>query len=203
MFTGLIQQVAVVTDCYMKKDYCELTIQAAYTGLTIGESIAVNGVCLTVAKILDEYRFIVQLSKETLDRSQFRTIKVSSKVNVERSLRMGDPVGGHWVLGHVDGIAVCKKIEVLDGCWSMKFGDIPDHLMKYMIDKGSVAINGISLTINAVIIQGISVMIIPHTWENTNLSRLLSGDIVNIEADYLAKCAIKNALMEQSIELKE
>lgn len=203
MFTGLVQHTAAVLDINQQSDCCDMIIASQYNNLAIGESIAVDGVCLTVAKIINEHHFMVQLSKETLDSTHFHHKKISDYVNLERSLCMGDSVGGHWVLGHVDSTILCHNIKSYTECHQMTFAKVPDELMAYIIHKGSVALNGVSLTINKVLENSFEVMIIPHTWSHTNLSLLASGDIVNIEVDYLAKCVINQSQLGKTNKLNE
>lgn len=190
MFTGLVEKLAKVTSVEERKGQKKITIKTGHEDLAMGESISINGVCLTVAEIKgsDAVFFV---SEESLDRSNLGKLEENTMVNLERSLQIGDRMGGHWVQGHVDvkGLVLHviderdhhKLIVALD----TKFG-------RYCVEKGSITLNGVSLTINSLAPTKlnefmISCLIIPHTWKNTNLQYLKSNDHVNVEVDVLAK----------------
>lgn len=157
----------------------------------LGESIALNGVCLTLTHH-DEDTWHFDLSPETLARTNLGELKTGSVVNCERSLRTGDRISGHWVQGHVDGVARLTSVRNEKDCHELLF-ELPYSLGKYCVEKGSLCINGVSLTVNSVLSSRrndgieVGVMVIPHTWASTNLSRLSPGAYVNIEVDLLAK----------------
>jgi riboflavin synthase len=151
---------------------------------SIGESIAVNGCCLTVVAHGDGLRF--DLSPETIARTSFGSLGPGSVVNLERPMRLGDRFGGHIVQGHVDAVGEIVAIQEVDNSWNFTFR-VPDTYERYLIDKGSVAIDGISLTIVSPRGREFDVAIIPHTMDVTNLGRTKPGDLVNLEFDALAK----------------
>jgi len=155
-------------------------------GWTIGDSVAVDGCCLTITGFPTSDSFAATLSQETLDLTRHSDIKVGDSVNLESALCVGDPLGGHIVTGHVDGLATVESItdhgEHREFCFS-----VPPHLAKYVIKKGSVALNGTSLTVNEVDNCRFTVNLIPHTLSHTNLGSLAAGDQVNFESDMLGR----------------
>lgn len=187
MFTGLIEEQGLVTA--IKKEGTNLNIQIqckiCLDDLAIGDSITLDGVCQTVTQ-LDEQSFWVTAIEETLRLTNFDQYQLGSKVNLERCLRPSDRLGGHIVQGHVDGIGKVSKIENRDGSYEISI-EIPKTLAKYVIHKGSIAINGISLTVASIDGNLVKVCIIPKTWEVTNLSTLQPSSKVNIEVDQIAK----------------
>lgn len=187
MFTGLVAMQGRVVELKPEDKGCRLTIAASLIDNTIelGESIAVNGVCLTVVEFGNEQASF-QLAPETLKRSNLGSLAAGSNVNLERALRLGDRLGGHWVQGHVDGVA--KLLErKLDGEWVVFHFSLPATLKHYLVSKGSITINGVSLTVVAVTDTTFSVALIPLTLSVTNLGALREGDKVNLEVDILAK----------------
>ena len=188
MFTGLIDHCGVLKKIHKKSDICELSIETRFNDLVIGESIAVDGVCLTVTAF-DGGMFSCEVSPETRKLTVVEHYQPGTQINLERALRLSDRLGGHFVTGHVDQTARVKEknaigdyievsIEMLEGSH--------DH-QNFLIKKGCIAINGVSLTINDVSDRGFKLMLIPHTLVKTNLSHLLVGDRVNIEFDWLTK----------------
>jgi len=164
-----------------------LTIETprALARLALGESIAVNGACLTVTAMQGR-RFRVDVSPETLRRTTLGTLAKDGRVNLERALRVGDRLGGHVVLGHVDGVGKLEKIEP-DGDWLLYRFRAPRELGAYLVEKGSIAVDGVSLTIFACRAAGFTVALIPHTLARTTLGTLRPGSGVNLEADVLLK----------------
>ena len=164
-----------------------MTVEAKQTpdGLQLGESIAVNGVCLTV-RHQTQQGFQVDISEETLKRSTLGEIEVGSEVNLERPLTPGSRLGGHFVQGHVDGIGQLLSKETKDGFGLWAFS-LPSDLRSYVVEKGSIAVNGVSLTVAKQTHTGFEVALIPHTLENTNFRTLSTGQNVNLEVDILAK----------------
>ena len=204
MFTGIIQKVATVKEIrQLGPESILLRISNPYREesdpISLGESIATNGVCLTVTKFETQFAsepasdFLqFDLSPATLAVTALSRLKIGSKVNLERSLRMGDRLSGHWVQGHVDGTARVVAInEINEGFYDLEIepllvvGESP--LMKYCVKKGSISVDGISLTIQELNEKTLKLQIIPHTWSETALSDLSIGDLVNIEVDLLAK----------------
>ena len=187
MFTGIIEEIGIV------KGFEKSTIGAMITvackdvldGTKIGDSIAINGVCQTVVK-MDSESFTADVSNETLKVTNFLKLKKGSEVNLERALSMNSRFGGHIVNGHIDGTAVIKTIEKWSSFYDLKL-QVESGLEKYIVRKGSITVNGVSLTIADSYKRDFTIAIIPHTFENTNLRQLKIGDIVNIETDVLAK----------------
>jgi riboflavin synthase len=182
MFTGIIEAVVQVVSF----DGRRLTVSQPKneTDWSLGESIAIDGCCLTLVDASDELSF--ELSEETLERTTLADLQAGTWVNFERALRVGDRFGGHFVQGHVDGVGVVAGIEQHEQSWTFTF-EAPDGSEKLLVDKGSIAIDGISLTIVAPHGLSFSVAVIPHTFENTTLRHLKPGDRVNVEFDMIAK----------------
>ncbi len=189
MFTGLVECCAALTAVRAEGSGRRLAIhQPSWTtDVAIGDSIAINGCCLTVVSI-DNGDLAFEAGPETLARTNLGTLKAGSVVNLERSLRVGDRMGGHFVTGHIDGLGTLDQ-RVDDGPWSTCWFRVPAALTTQMASKGSVAIDGVSLTLVDVESDRFSVMLIPHTLEHTTLGRRKVGDAVNIETDLLAKYA--------------
>ncbi len=196
MFTGIIQTQGKVLSLSPTSDQSyQLELEAHFQDekVILGESIAVNGVCLTVTQIKNAvYSF--DLAPETVARTSLSHLNVPGasggqrRVNLERSLRIGDRMSGHWVQGHVDGVAILSKIVVLPGGnYELTFAVQAPELLKYCVKKGSITVDGISLTIHEIQQNELKFQIIPHTWAETNLSDLSPGEKVNIEVDILAK----------------
>jgi len=187
MFTGIIEGLGTISGIRPAGQGKRLTIDADYAldQTKIGDSIAVNGACLTVVKV-NLRRFEADLSSETLEVSTFERLKPGDRVNLERAMRLSDRIDGHLVLGHVDGIGFIKQREKVGNAVIVTIG-VPETLSRYMIHKGSIAIDGISLTINACEPEQITVSIIPHTAEKTTIGMKQNGDAVNIETDMIGK----------------
>jgi riboflavin synthase len=190
MFSGIIERLARVRDAEPAGGSLKVTIETGYPDLELGESIAVNGVCLTVAAHGENGAAEFFLSPETLDRSNLGAIAVGDLANLERSVRLESRLSGHLVQGHVDGEARLASVRDEAGAYRLEF-DMSGALARYCVAKGSIALNGISLTINTISEADdgvrIGVMIIPHTWEHTNLHAVRVGDAVNVEVDVIAK----------------
>lgn len=188
MFTGLIRDIGVVRAIeHPTVQDVVFTIETKLPAqdLEIGASIACDGVCLTVTAY-EKGAFIVQAAAETVAVTLVGAWAIGSHINLEPSLRAGDPLGGHIVAGHVDGIAEIKSVEAQGEGYTVAVQP-PLELMKYMAPKGSVALNGVSLTVNQVDDTQFTVHIIPHTWEHTNFSVLKPKDHVHIEIDTIAR----------------
>jgi riboflavin synthase len=186
MFTGIIERTGRVTQFERGYDCISVVIRSDFADLKIGESVAVDGVCLTVVETNSRNEALFFVSPETLARTSFKTLAIGSTVNLERAVPAQGRLSGHVVQGHVDGIASLVGIQVHEKSHELAF-ELPTALARYCVEKGSIAINGISLTVNQIRGPRISVMIIPHTWQNTNLEKLRPGDQVNVEVDILAK----------------
>ena len=187
MFTGIIQRLGTVASVDRSGGHGRLHIRTEpwTPALELGESIAVEGVCLTVT---GERNGVVSfdLLKETFDRTNLGGKKTGHRVNLERALRVGDALGGHFVTGHVDGVGQVRKITPVGRDWILEINCAPE-LMAQMVGKGSIALSGVSLTLVDLLRDGFTVHLIPHTWENTSFSELKPGDAVNLETDMLGK----------------
>lgn len=195
MFTGIIENIAIITDIEQSRDNLILTFDSELTSeLKIDQSISHNGICLTVVKILNTTYSVVAI-KETILKSSIKNWKVGDRINLERAMKIGNRLDGHIVQGHVDQIGVCKKIVEENGSWYFSFKyEKSEHLT---IEKGSISINGISLTVVNSEINRFSVAIIPYTYNNTNFKNLKVGDTVNLEFDMVGKY-ISKLIKEQS-----
>lgn len=188
MFTGLVEDTGTVARADRRSDALVLTIRPAkipLAELVLGESVCHDGTCLTVTDIGRD-AFSVLAGAETLARTTLGSLRVGSKVNLERSLRLGDRLGGHWVTGHIDGTGELAVRRDMGANLVLGFRAMP-ALLKYIVEKGSIAIAGVSLTVNAVDAETFSVAIIPHTRDHTTLGALAIGDRANLEVDILAK----------------
>ncbi len=187
MFTGIIEGLGIIDAMRPAGQGKRLTIAADYAldQTKIGDSIAVNGACLTVVKISGK-KFEVDLSPETLTASTFDKAKLGDRLNLERAMRLSDRIDGHLVSGHIDGVGVIKQREKLGNAIMIAIA-VPTALSRYMIHKGSVAVDGISLTINACEPKSFAVSIIPHTADITTIGLKKKGDPVNIETDMIGK----------------
>ena len=198
MFTGIIEEIGIVKDFTQTSSGAEITISCkkVLSDTKIGDSIAINGVCQTVVE-MSENSFTADVSNETLKVTNFLAIKRGEKVNLERALTLNERIGGHLVSGHVDSVAKLVSSKKNADFYDMNF-EVTNEASRYIIKKGSITINGISLTV--VEIQGniVEVAVIPHTFENTNLSELKVGDIVNVETDVFAKYIEKFLLNEKT-----
>lgn len=195
MFTGIIDHCGKVTDIAHAQDCSRLWCESQFADLQLGESIALNGTCLTVTQLQDN-RFCFDISPETMRLTNFKQVKPNDLINLERSLRPVDRMSGHFVSGHVDQISHVTTIQTYQEFLLLEFGGIAPVAKKLLVKKGSVAVNGVSLTINELTADGFQVMLIPHTLQRTNLSQLRLADQVNIEFDLLAKL-VANQLQNQ------
>jgi len=197
MFTGIIEEIGQVKEAAKLKDHCQLAIscQKIHKDLKIGESVSVNGACLTVAKSNKDV-LVFDVVSETLDRTNLQYLKRHSPVNLERALKVEDRFNGHFVSGHID--AVVKTLDLaLSGKCYLEI-EIPLELRAYIAEKGSVTIEGISLTIGKITANGIIVYLIPHTIKNTNLQFKKKNDYLNLECDILAKY-IRNPSLKNTV----
>ena len=188
MFSGIVEDVGVLQALEEKDKGVVLRVGVRKIDageLVLGESVAVNGVCLTVVSVEDG-SFSVDASHETLSRTNLSGLRTGSGVNLERSLRVGDRMGGHIVTGHVDGVGTVQSIAPVGESRVFSFS-IPAALAKYVVEKGSVAIDGVSLTVNSVRGAEFSVNIIPYTLRETTFSEFRRGREVNIECDIIGK----------------
>ncbi|NJK63011.1 MAG: riboflavin synthase [Synechococcaceae cyanobacterium SM2_3_1] len=185
MFTGLIQRLGTLT--WLSPSRLQIECQALNTRIEIGDSIAVDGLCLTVTEVLPQ-GFCADVSPETLNRSTLGKPTSGNWVNLEPSLRVGDKIGGHFVSGHIDGVGQFLAQQASGEAWILTFR-VPESIGRYLVQKGSVAINGVSLTLSDLREEGnwFQVAVIPHTYHSTNLCRLQPLDNVNVETDMLGK----------------
>lgn len=191
MFSGIVEEAATVVALQNDKDNLHLTMACSFVNeLKIDQSVAHNGVCLTVVSLTDT-TYTVTAIKETLERTNLGLLKVGDKVNLERSMMMNGRLDGHIVQGHVDQTAVCKKVEEANGSWYFTFEYPFDKEMAkkgYMtVDKGSVTVNGVSLTVCNPTDNSFQVAIIPFTYEHTNFHQIKAGSVVNLEFDIIGK----------------
>ena len=188
MFTGIILATGRLNSIEARGGDLSLGIDAAaldLRGIAVGDSVSVEGVCLTVTR-LDGAVFSADVSRETMTKTTLGTLEVGARVNLEPSLRAGDPLGGHLVSGHVDAVGIVTAVEPDARSWRLQF-ELPAPLMRYVAPKGSICINGVSLTVNEVSGRRFDVNIIPHTHEVTTMGELRAGTAVNIEIDVIAR----------------
>ena len=187
MFSGIIKKTGIVKKITFFKEGAQIAIQTSLrlSKKDLGMSINCSGACLTLEKINKKLYFFY-LSKETLNISNFKNVKFNQIINLEIPLKYGDKISGHFVQGHVDAISKLKKKNILGKAWYLYFS-ISKKLIKFLTYKGSIAINGVSLTISKVFQNNFLVVVIPHTLKLTNLRKIKINDIVNIEIDILAK----------------
>jgi riboflavin synthase len=193
MFTGIVTALGEVKAVDTLPGLTRLTIAAPYAGADIGASIAHDGVCLTVVETETHQtgmRYVVEVAAESLALTTMGNLKVGDRVNLERSLRVGDELGGHIVQGHVDGLGEVLSVRQDGEGWRLKIKP-PQEIAHLIGPKGSIAVSGVSLTVNEVDEAGFGVLIIPHTWAVTTLAKLQPGDKVNLEADMMARYAAR------------
>ena len=190
MFTGIIENIGIVKSIKHDKSNIDFTIASDLSKeLRVDQSISHNGVCLTVVNLNDN-TYTVTAIKETLDKTNLGKLKSGDRVNLERCLKVGDRLDGHFVQGHVDQIATCKSVINEDGSWLFTFKYDPTN-NNITIEKGSITVNGVSLTVVNSKESEFSVAIIPYTFENTNFKSFSSGTLVNLEFDVFGKYVTK------------
>ncbi len=191
MFTGLVEQLGRVESAEDRRGQRKIQVQTKFNDLQAGESVSVNGVCLTVSEAGSKGEAWFFVSEETIERSTLGKLEKDSKVNLERAMQLGSRMGGHWVQGHVDVKGMV--LNLVQGSDHHKITVALDPKYgRYCVEKGSIAIDGVSLTINSLTETKlnefmVTFLVIPHTWKNTTLSELKIGDAVNVEVDILAK----------------
>ncbi len=186
MFTGIIESLGKITNVKADRGNIDFTIESEISKeLKIDQSVSHNGVCLTVTDKSNNTHTVTAV-KETLDKSSLRNFSVDDLINLERAMKLGERLDGHLVQGHVDGVAKCISVYVNDGSWIYQFEfDIKNEML--LIEKGSICINGVSLTVFDIVKNTFKVTIIPYTYENTSFKKLKEGDMVNIEFDMIGK----------------
>jgi riboflavin synthase len=191
MFTGIVEEMGEVVELRDSGTNLDLFIRARMAGeLKVDQSVAHNGVCLTIVEVsapldLTTMTYRVTAVEETLQRSNLGALKPGDRVNLERSLRIGDRLDGHMVQGHVDATIACTGVQERDGSWWFSF-ELPEQ-QHLLVQKGSICLNGVSLTIAELTVRGFSVTIIPYTYAHTTFRHLKAGDRVNVEFDVLGK----------------
>ncbi|MDB6029274.1 MAG: riboflavin synthase, alpha subunit [Verrucomicrobiales bacterium] len=200
MFTGIVEEAGIVEQITRKSRAIELTVRSNICGrdVKLGDSIAVNGCCLTVTHIATKGKqklLQFDLLQETWKRTNFNAVRTGSLVNLERSLRVGDRLGGHFVTGHIDDVGKIVRWERAGADYVLEIS-APPAVMRYVIFKGSIAVDGISLTVASVTKKKFTLWIIPHTYEVTTLRERKVGDALNVEADMLGKYVEKFASLK-------
>ena len=195
MFSGIIENFGIVKEFKKYKDY-KLVIESnlKFKDVKKGSSVSCNGVCLTVTKKIRKPKIIIlyfDVSSETVKCSNFDQIKIGDKINIEKSLKLGDEISGHFVFGHVDDTAKLVSSKEVGDSFQLTF-KVSNKIIRYLARKGSVSLNGISLTINNITKNNFSVNIVPYTWKKTNLSKIKIGDRINLEVDMLARYVTQN-----------
>ena len=191
MFSGIIYNSGIIKNIKKGKRYVsgslviEISSKIRFKKSDIGESVCCDGVCLTLIRI-NPKSFLFYLSKETLKRSNFKVAKIGSIINLEKSLLLGQKISGHYVQGHVDTTSKVKNIKIISKSWVVDFS-LQKKFMKSLVEKASISINGVSLTISKIKKNSFQVTIIPHTLRLTNLIKLKKGSMVNIEFDIFSK----------------
>ncbi|OBX26668.1 riboflavin synthase alpha chain [Gelidibacter algens] len=186
MFTGIIEDLGVITNLEQDRDNLHITLKSNITSeLKVDQSVAHNGVCLTVTALNDKV-YTVTAIRETLDKTNLGSLTVDDHINLERAMILGDRLDGHMVQGHVDQTAVCKSIELQNGSWMFTF-EYDASLNNMTIEKGSITVNGVSLTVVNSKKNEFSVAIIPYTYEHTTFKALKENSVVNLEFDVLGK----------------
>ena len=197
MFTGIIDhngEIIKITKKRNKDISIFVLTRFKPKDIKLGSSICCNGVCLTVCKIKklkNKLELSFDVSNETINCTNFSKLKIGSKINLEKSLRMGDEISGHFVFGHVDEVSKLLTIKKIKGSHQLKFSK-SKKLSKYIAKKGSIAVDGVSLTINSSDSKSFSVNIVPYTWEHTNFNKLKVNSLINVEVDMLARYVSQN-----------
>jgi riboflavin synthase len=186
MFTGIVTEIGTVREARPVHDGLELTIECSYPDLAAGESVAVDGACLTVAAVVAR-GFVAHVVRTSLDRTRLGDLTAGSRVNLERALRLGDRLGGHLVQGHVDGIGTVVRVASRQDARLLDL-EAPPEVAQVSVPLGSITVDGVSLTVNAVPAPGtIQISLIPFTLEHTTLADRRPGDRVHLEADTIGK----------------
>ena len=192
MFTGIVEEIGEVIDVIKEDQNAHFVIKSVISSeLKIDQSISHNGVCLTVVEQQEDWHKVTAIS-ETLGITNLNSLKKGDLVNLERCLKVGDRLDGHMVQGHVDSTAKCIKVTEENGSWRYLF-EGNSEVKQLVVYKGSICINGVSLTVTKTMNQEVEVAIIPYTYEHTNFQQIQVGDLVNIEFDILGKYFLKNA----------
>ncbi len=190
MFTGIVEELGVVSHLKIDQENLNITIESKLTNeLKIDQSVSHNGVCLTVVSF-DEKSYTVTAIKETLEKTNLKSLKIGAEVNLERAMKLGDRLDGHIVQGHVDQTGICTAIKEENGSWFFSF-EYDERLNNITIEKGSITIDGTSLTVVNSGKNTFNVAIIPYTYEHTNFKNYKKGTVVNLEFDVIGKYITK------------
>ena len=192
MFNGIIFNTGKVKDIKKRKNsiYVGIQTKISFSKKDLGSSICCDGVCLTVDKVIKN-KIYFYISNETLKRSNFKALKINQTINLEKSLSFGKSISGHFIQGHVDSVAKIKKIIFIDKAWIISFEILNKKLKKFLIEKASISINGVSLTISKVNQNSFEITVIPHTLKLTNLKNLKVNSLANVELDIFGKYIYK------------
>ena len=192
MFNGIIFNTGKVKNIVKKRNsiYVEIQSNIDFKKKDLGSSICCNGVCLTVEKIFKN-RIFFFISNETLKRTNFKTLKLNQNINLEKSLSFGKRISGHFIQGHVDTVAKIKKIKFIDKAWMINLEILDTRLNKFLMEKASISINGVSLTISKIYQNSFEITVIPHTLKLTNLKNLKVNSLANVELDIFSKYMYK------------
>tara|TARA_E500000178_G_scaffold330372_1_gene362209 strand:+ start:374 stop:961 length:588 start_codon:yes stop_codon:yes gene_type:complete len=192
MFNGIIFNTGKVKNIVKKRNsiYVEIQSNIDFKKKDLGSSICCNGVCLTVEKIFKN-RIFFFISNETLKRTNFKTLKLNQNINLEKSLSFGKRISGHFIQGHVDTVAKIKKIKFIDKAWMINLEILDTRLNKFLMEKASISINGVSLTISKIYQNSFEITVIPHTLKLTNLKNLRVNSLANVELDIFSKYIYK------------
>jgi len=192
MFNGIIFNTGKVKNITKKRNsiYVEIQTNINFKKKDLGSSICCDGVCLTVEKI-SKNRIFFYISNETLKRSNFNNLKLNQIINLEKSLSFGKSISGHFIQGHVDTVAKIKKIEFIDKAWMINLKILDKKLNKFLMEKASISINGVSLTISKVYQNSFEITVIPHTLKLTNLKNFKVNSLANVELDIFSKYIYK------------
>ena len=186
MFTGIVESLGKITNINLEEGNVDFTVKSSISEeLKIDQSVSHNGVCLTVIDVKNDTHTVTAV-KETLDKSSLKNFNEGDSMNLERAMKLGERLDGHMVQGHVDGVARCIEANLNEGSWIYKF-EFDKKNENLIIEKGSVCINGVSLTVFDLTENRFNVTIIPYTYENTSFKNLKNGDLVNIEFDMIGK----------------
>ena len=186
MFTGIVESLGKITNINLDQGNVDFTVKSDISKeLKIDQSVSHSGVCLTVVDINNDSHTVTAV-KETLDKSSLKNFKLGDSINLERAMKLGERLDGHMVQGHVDGVAKCLKVNLNHGSWIYKF-EFDKSNESLLIEKGSICINGVSLTVFNIVDNKFDVTIIPYTYENTSFKELKKEDLVNIEFDMIGK----------------
>ena len=192
MFNGIIFNTGKVTNVIKKRRsiYVEIQTNIIFKKKDLGSSICCDGVCLTIEKIFKNKIFFY-ISNETLKRSNFKTLKLNQIINLEKSISFGKSISGHFIQGHVDTVAKIRKIKFIDKAWIISLKILDKRLNKFLMEKASISINGVSLTISKVYQNSFEITVIPHTLKLTNLKNLKANSLANVELDIFSKYIYK------------